>query len=35
MTLVPNFRITGILAILASLVVMAWSALSFNERTAA
>lgn len=32
MTLVPNFRITGIFAILASLVVMAWSALFIQRK---
>jgi hypothetical protein len=32
MTLVHNFRITGILAILVSLVVIAWSAI-FIQRT--
>lgn len=32
MTLVPNFRITGIFAILVSLVVIAWSAI-FIQRT--
>lgn len=32
MTIVPNFRITGIFAILASLMVMAWSALFIHRK---